>query len=308
MELSDLEIFRAVVQAGGVIKAANRLYRVPSSVTTRVRQLERDLGSTLFIRERNRLRLSPAGETLLGYAEQMLRLQHEAVEALHDPEPRGTLRLGAMETTAAVRLPAVLSAFHRRYPDVHLELTTGSTQRLLSEVLNGDLEAAFIAGPIASPRIEVAPVAEEQVSIVAEAGHRKIRSPHDVAARSLLAFGPGCSYRRRAEEWFASVNLVPVRIIELASYQAILSCVAAGTGIALLPRSVLDFYAGRAHISLHAVPKDLRTVSVILVWRQGAGGARIRALLSVLKNVGSFPKGRSRAWTKHAATNEEERV
>ena len=56
---------------------------------------------------------------------------------------------------------------------VHLELTTGSTQRLLSEVLNGDLEAAFIAGPIANARIEIAPLAEEQAVIVAEAGYRR---------------------------------------------------------------------------------------------------------------------------------------
>ncbi len=292
MELSDLVIFRAVVQAGGVIKAANRLFRVPSSVTTRVRQLESELGTALFIRERNRLRLSPAGETLLVYAEQILHLQDQAVEALHESEPKGTLRLGAMETTAAVRLPSVLSAFHRRYPDVHLELTTGSTQRLLSEVLNGDLEAACIAGPISNAHIDMAPLAEEQAVIVAETGHRKIGSAQDVADRSLLAYGPGCSYRQRAEEWFARFQLVPVRIIELSSYQVILSCVAAGTGIAVLPRSVLSFYEGREHVSLHALPQDLRAMPVVLIWRKAERSARMRALLKVLNETSSAPRKR----------------
>jgi DNA-binding transcriptional LysR family regulator len=288
MELFDLEVFRAVVKSGGVIKAANRLHRVPSGVTTRIRNLEKDLGIQLFDRERNRLQISSAGETLLRYADQMLQLQSEAREALHDARPRGAFRLGSMETTAAVRLPAVLSELHRRYPDINIELTTGSTQKLLSQVLEGITDAAFVGGPVHHPGVESELIFREEVVVVAERAHPRIRSARDIASSSLLAFAPGCSYRKRAEEWFGLVNMVPLKVIELASYQAILSCAAAGTGIAVLPASVLASYLGRRHVTIHTLPKEMNEVPTALIWRMGTGGTKIRLLLEVLKRLNSF--------------------
>ena len=105
MDLTDLHIFRSVVQAGGITRAAQKLNRVQSNVTTRVRQLETDLGIELFVRDGKKLRLSPAGTLLLDYAERLLDLAEEAREAVHDAKPLGLLRLGSMESTASVRLP-----------------------------------------------------------------------------------------------------------------------------------------------------------------------------------------------------------
>ena len=116
MELSDLRIFQAVVRAGGITRAAAQLHRVQSNVTTRVKQLEEKLDTELFLREGKRMQLTPAGTMLLDYADRLLALAQEAREALHDQTPRGLLRLGAMESTAAVRLPGPLSEYHRRYP------------------------------------------------------------------------------------------------------------------------------------------------------------------------------------------------
>jgi DNA-binding transcriptional LysR family regulator len=102
MDLSDLRIFTTVVREGGITRAAERLNRVQSNVTTRIRQLEEDLDVSLFIREGKRLHLAPAGQALLGYAERLLALADEARAALKDPRPRGVFRLGAMESTAAI--------------------------------------------------------------------------------------------------------------------------------------------------------------------------------------------------------------
>ena len=74
MELSDLHIFRTVVREGGIVRAARRLHRVPSNITTRIKQLEASIGVQLFTRERHRLRLSQSGERLLVYADRMLLL------------------------------------------------------------------------------------------------------------------------------------------------------------------------------------------------------------------------------------------
>ena len=108
--------------AGGVTRAASQLHRVQSAVTTRVKHLEEDLGVQLFVREGRRMQLAPSGKVLLGYADRILALAEDARSALHDTQPRGVLRLGSMESTAAVRLPAPLSMFHRRHSAVTVEL------------------------------------------------------------------------------------------------------------------------------------------------------------------------------------------
>src|SRR4029450_2123319 len=110
MDLSDLHIFRSVVSEGGVTRAAEKLHRVQSNLPTRVRQLEEEPGVQLFIRNGKRLHLSPPGKLLLDYADRLLDLAQEARDAVHDAKPRGLFRLGSMESTAAVRLAAALSA------------------------------------------------------------------------------------------------------------------------------------------------------------------------------------------------------
>jgi DNA-binding transcriptional LysR family regulator len=166
MNLSDLRIFTTVVRAGGVTRAAQRLHRGQSNVTTRIRQLEQDLGVALFIREGKRLHLAPAGQLLLGYADQLLALADEALSALQDTRPRGVLRLGAMESTAAVRLPGPLAAYHRRYPEVTLELRTGNPQQLASAVLAGELDAALVTEPILDAPFEKEPAFMEELVII----------------------------------------------------------------------------------------------------------------------------------------------
>ena len=131
MNFADLQVFKSVVEEGGVIRAANKLHRVPSAVTTRIKQLEASMGVQLFHRERQRLHLSPAGELLLGYAQRLIQLSDEAREVVSGTTPRGDFKLGSLESTAASRLPAILAEFHGRYPNVRLELTTGTNDWLL---------------------------------------------------------------------------------------------------------------------------------------------------------------------------------
>ena len=105
MDFDSLQIFKAVVDAGGIIAAARQLHRVQSGVTTRIKQLEASLGVELFMRDQRRLRLSPAGEIFLGYVEQILHLTAQARYAVLGDTPRGVLRLGTLESTAPVDCP-----------------------------------------------------------------------------------------------------------------------------------------------------------------------------------------------------------
>jgi DNA-binding transcriptional LysR family regulator len=282
MDLVDLLIFRSVVQEGGVTRAAEKLNRVQSNVTTRVRQLEDDLGVPLFVREGKRLHLSPAGKVLLGYADRLIALAQEAREALHDTTPRGLFRLGAMESTAAVRLPSPLNEYHHRYPDVTLELQTGNSLELPAKVLRGDLDAALVAEPVPDAPFEKVVIYNEELTIVTSARHPPIRVPRDVRPHALLAFEHGCPYRLRLEQWFAGAGELPERIVEMTSWQAILGCVAAGMGVALLPKMVLTTFPERKFLATHPLPDVIARAPTVLIWRKGMQSPKVSALLEVL--------------------------
>jgi DNA-binding transcriptional LysR family regulator len=281
MNLSDLRIFATVVRAGGVTRAAERLHRVQSNVTTRIRQLEQDLGVALFVREGKRLHLAPAGQLLLDYADRLLAIAEEARNAVQDSRPRGVLRLGAMESTAAVRLPSSMAAYHRRYPDVVLELRTGNPHQLATAILVGELDAALVAEPIPDAPFDKQPVFTEELVIVAPAGHPPIGKTAGVP-RTMIAFENGCPHRKRLEDWYARRGEMPERTIELGSYHAMLGCVAAGMGIALLPRSVLSTFPERRRLSLHALPSGENRASTVLIWRKGTSSPKLLALKQLL--------------------------
>src|SRR6185369_3639435 len=134
LSLDELEIFRCVAREGGVLRAASRLHRVPSNVTTRIKQLEERLGVRLFQRQGRGLALTGSGQTLLGHADRLLRMAEEAEQDLRTGTVRGALRLGSLESAAAARLPQLLSAFHAAHPDVAIELRTGTTATLLRQL------------------------------------------------------------------------------------------------------------------------------------------------------------------------------
>jgi DNA-binding transcriptional LysR family regulator len=281
MDLADLRIFRAVAREGGITRAAEHLHRVQSNVTTRIRQLEEDLGVQLFIRSGKRLHLAPAGQVLLDYADRLLDLAQQARDAVQDVTPRGLFRLGAMESTAAVRLPAPLSEYHRRYPGVTLELRTGNPQQLATAILAGELDAGLAAEPIADAPFEKLPIYDEELVIVAAAGHPPIDASR-APPRSIIIFEHGCPHRKRLETWYADQGAMPERVIEMSSYHAILGCIVVGMGISLVPRCVLSTFPESKRLSIHALPKGQDRAQTVLFWRKGARSPKIDALAQVL--------------------------
>src|SRR6266496_2392260 len=204
MDFAALQVFKAVVEEGGISPAARKLHRVQSNVTTRIQQLEASLGTQLFVREKRRLLLSPAGELFLGYVDQLLRISEQARSAVLGDTPRGALRIGTLESTAASRLPRFLSRYHEKYPAVRVELTTGTTDSLVEAVLGRKLEAAFVAECDSAAPVEAMPVFPEELVVVAPRSHAKIRRAQDVRTDTVIAFPSGCAYRRRLKAWLAA--------------------------------------------------------------------------------------------------------
>lgn len=277
MELSDLHLFRTVAEEGGIVRAAQRLHRVPSNVTTRVKQLEAAVGAELFVRDRQRLHLSPSGELLLDYARRLLSLADEAKGAVAGHAAFGTLRLGALESTTASRLPALFVAYHQRCPDVRLELVTGTNDAMLAALLERRIDAAFLAEAPAAPEVQHLPLYDETLVLVTALGHRAVRRPQDVAGETVIAFPAGCAYRRVVERWLGADGLATVRVMELASYHAIVACVAAGAGVAVVPQSVLDTVRGD-QVQRHALPRVLARRTTPFAWRRGTPGGALQQL------------------------------
>ncbi|TDG09675.1 LysR family transcriptional regulator [Paraburkholderia guartelaensis] len=294
MDLAELAIFRAVVRENGVTRAAAKLNRVQSNVTTRIKQLEDQLGTPLFTREGRRLILTPAGETLLPYAERLLALADEARHALKAGQPAGRLRLGTMESAAASRLPGLLAHYHQTWPEVTLELETGTTGKLIERLHEYEIDAALIATPLDgvpdSEVFELVPVYREELVMLTPRGHRPIRQPGDIALSTLVAFERGCAYRAYVERWYLEHGIRPSRVLELGSYHAIVACVAAGAGVAVAPRSVLELQRGADEVTMHSLGK-LGQIDTLLAWRRGhfspALGALKDALLEHAQRTGS---------------------
>jgi len=291
MDLAALRIFKAVVDQGGVNRAAAKLHRVPSNVTTRVRRLEEQLGTKLFVRDKRRLVLSADGRLLLTYADQLLRLALEAETALRNAKPRGTLRIGALESTSATRLPPVLSRYHQIYPDVQIELVTGTSGALVSLVHKQDIQAALVAEPFNAQGLESQQVFVEELALISPKTFGRIRSPRDVGNRTVIAFATGCSYRGRLERWLGSGNALPDRVLEFQSYHAIIACVAAGSGIAIVPRSVIETAAGVREIRITPLPRHIAKARTQLIWRTGHCSVALEAMKKLLTRV----KPRARA-------------
>jgi DNA-binding transcriptional LysR family regulator len=282
MELTELRIFKAVAEHGGITRAAAALHRVQSNVTTRVKQLEGRLGTQLFHRQGRRLVLSTEGKLLLAYAERLLRLSAEAQAALQGRAPQGVLKIGALESTAATRLPPVLARYHRAHPAVRLELITGTTGALIDKVLREEVEAAFVAEPFAAAGLELRHVYTEELVLITPRGHAPVRAPQDIEQRTILAFATGCSYRRRLEAWLGRSNVVAERVMEYGSYHAIVACAAAGGGIAVVPKSVLRATGMEAQVAQHSLPAIVARAKTMLVWRRGGRSSALEALAAEL--------------------------
>jgi DNA-binding transcriptional LysR family regulator len=281
IDLESLDIFRTVVQEGGVIRAASKLNRVQSNVTTRIKQLEQRLGRSLFRKQGRGLVLSPEGELLMSYAQRLFRLADEAENELKSGRAMGLFRIGSLESTAGSRLAPILSRFHRQHPGVVVELVTGTTGALLQRVANFEIEAAFVSEPFTPGELQARKVFEEELVLITGKDVGPVRRASDLGGMTLIAFANGCSYRKRLEDWLGAAGVLPARTLEFASYQAMIACVAAGTGFAVVPRSLLSTLRAAQDVRQHELPARVRKNHTHLVWN-GTPSTSLTRLVEIL--------------------------
>jgi DNA-binding transcriptional LysR family regulator len=141
----DTELFRsfvAVAESGGFTNAAKLLNSTQSTVSAQIQRLEEEAGRRLFVRSTRSVQLTTAGETLLGYARTILRLNEDARLRLSGVPHAGRVRIGANEDLSDSWLPKVLQRFSRQYPEIEVELEIGIGPRLFEMVESEHLDLA----------------------------------------------------------------------------------------------------------------------------------------------------------------------
>ena len=254
MELLALRTFQAVVEEGGILAASRKLNTVQSNVTGRIRRLEEELGAELFFRKGRGLELAPSGRDLLDYTRRMLMLERQTAAAVRQVgESSGELRIGAMETFAALHLPRALKAVRAGHPGMELRVFTDTSVALAERVIQHKLDCAFVAGPVVHPELLFEELVVEELVQVHAIGSDPLLQP-------LILFREGCAYRARALAWQRSQGYAIFDAMEFGTLEGILGCVAVGLGWTLMPRRVVEQSLHAADLVVETVPPEIASV------------------------------------------------
>jgi DNA-binding transcriptional LysR family regulator len=267
MDTDDLRIVKAVAKNGSMNRAAVELNMVQSNVTARIRMLEEELGVQLFVRHSRGVEPSQAGLRLLSYAKHIGTLMQEASIAVkEDGTPKGQLRIGATETSMGLRLPRLAAEYAQKFPQVELSIMTGSTTPLIRQVLETQLDGAFVSGPVNHPDLSEESMLIEQLVLVSPPTVRSIEDLAELENLKVIVSHKDCSYRQRLSSILDGMGS-RYKIMEFSSLEAIINCISAGVGITLLPSALVDEIWKDRSVAVHALQPDQANVEVVFVRR-----------------------------------------
>jgi len=283
MDAADLKFFEEVAQSGGMSRAAKKLNTVQSNVTRRIRTLESKLNVSLFNRTGRGVSLTPAGEQLLPFAIRIARLIDEAARAISDDgRPKGSLVIGSLETTAALRLTPFLSQFVADFPEVDFSLKTGTSRELVEDVLEHRLEGAFVCGPVHHPDLLQRKMYQERLVVLTARRETSLSTYLRKNDLRMVVLRAGCSYRLILESWLAHRGIVGVRILEFGTLEAIIGCVEAGLGMTLLPEALVGPVWRDERVAVHPLPNDYGHVDTLFIRRRDSfQSSALKALLAL---------------------------
>lgn len=269
MNTNDLKIFEAVAACGNFTKAAETMFTVQSNVTARIRSLEQEFNTELFLRNSRKVALTPAGEILMRYSKQIAYLLEKArTEMQGADQVSGVLKIGCIETTMALKVPQMLQEFMEAHPNVDLEFTSSLRTALIQEVLNYRLDAAFVSAPINIPGLQADYIKEEQLIIITSS---KVSSLTALAKENklltIVVFDQGCVFRERLESWLSAKGIVQYKEIVVNSLEGIVNFVETGLGISILPQEIINAFYARRKLKTFPLNKELATMTTVLIYR-----------------------------------------
>lgn len=295
MNLHQLRCFVAAAEELHFGKAAHRLAMLPAALGRYIRQLEEDLGTRLLVRTTRNVMLTADGAILLEDARSLLA-QADALAARFRNTGRKqatTLRVGAIDSAAAGLMPALMQDFRSTRPDIAVQIHEDKTIRLLPRLLSGSLDLAFIRPPSSPDKnLEFLFLLYETVVVAVSEAHplatREYLEIQDIADQNLIV--PDRRSRPHSHDLtitlFAEAGLRP-RLRQIAEEkQTIVSLVAAGLGVALVPR----WTARMATTGLRYIPLNagdggmINKLPLAAAWVRGTRDTLRDEMLDLLRN------------------------
>ena len=208
MDLQLLEFFVATADAGSFTAASERLHYAQSNLSTRIAQMETELGTKLFYRYRKGISLTSKGHTFYQYAVRILSLSEEAKMAMLDQDTaQGKLLLGSIEAAALTDLPPLFSSYHKKYPEVEISLRTELNDIFPEQVLDRTLDGAFVTGPVRHPALVEIPFRKVQLIFVGNDSYEQYSAQELLENAPLITVTDGSSFRRRMELLLSSHDI-----------------------------------------------------------------------------------------------------
>jgi DNA-binding transcriptional LysR family regulator len=263
------------VATGSFTKAAAAMFTVQSNVTARIKSLEEEFGTELFTRTSRKVELTAGGQTLMQYCKQIGQLVEEAKNNIQNSnQVSGSLKVGCIETTMALKVPEILNRFQEEYPEVDLEFKSDMWSSLINDVLSFKLDAAFVSAPVHVKGLGQININEEQLVILSSSKGSTLNKLLANQPVKIIVFDQGCIFRARLESWLSSKGIVQYKSIVLNSIEGIINFVEAGLGISLLPEEVVSKYYGGRDLTTHSLSKQLGTMNTVLVFRKDVPPSR----------------------------------
>jgi len=275
VELRQLQYFVKVARKQHVTQAAEELHVAQSAVSRQIHQLEEELGVPLFVQKGRNLQLTPVGKLFLGRAESILSELERAVMEVReflDPEV-GEIRIGFPHSLGIYLLPTVVAGFRQKHPNVKFRLRQGTYNSLIRDVVNGELDLAFISPfPERHEHVIGELLLQEELYAIVPEGHTlsdcgSIRL-EQLKDESFVMFSEEYSLRNIVLEACAKAGFVPRIGFEGEETDTIRGLVAAGVGVSLLPEMALTEISQLQPAKVRVI-EPLVTRSIGLIQRKG---------------------------------------
>jgi len=293
MRLEQLDAFVEVARRGSVSRAAEALYVTQPTLTARLKGLEQELDTKLFVRSQRGMRLSDAGRAFLPYAERGVgtigsgrRLLAELARG-----ESGQLALGAAPAVSTYVLPRILTRFRRTHPKVSLAVRTGHSEEVLELVLRDQVQVG-LGRDLRHPQVEAIPLYEDELVLVVDPKHAfadeaEIR-PDELTSVQLILFDRTSSYHRLTSEFFEQAGALPRGVMELDNIDAAKKMVEQGLGVALLPHTAVaaELEGGTLKaVTLADAPSPTRRIVVFRRRDAGPPSGALQAFLNCLSDL-----------------------
>lgn len=241
MDTRQLEMFRAVAEEGAFTAAALRLHVSQSAVSRQLKLLEEELGTLLFHRTVRGVTLTDPGKLLLGAANRITHEMQDVVSQLSATQAlqRGLLTIGGGMTVCLYILPKLLRKFRAQYKEVDLRVVTGSTDMILRQLRNREIDIALLTLPIIAADLHTTRVLKEEMVVVTAGKHPLARErsvdPRVLARHPLILFEKGSNTRKAVDEFFVKEEIPVSVIMETENVEIIKSMVASNLGVTVVP-------------------------------------------------------------------------